>query len=263
MGAKSNGVRAKKHLGQHFLEDLTVAQRIADAVQCSEGDAIILEIGPGTGALTRPLVERFGAQVIALDVDAESVDFLKRQDWMENEAVVLADFLSMGLQDFPGEHPLVVAGNFPYNISSQILFKLLDWKSRGVELVGMFQKEVAERVCSPHGTKTYGILSVLLQTYYHAEYLFTVPPSVFNPPPKVQSGVLRLTRRDRWPTDLSYDHLKRVTKAAFNQRRKTLRNSLRAGGLSIEGVDEATLGLRPEQLSPEAFVELARGISPV
>lgn len=261
MGAKSNGVRAKKHLGQHFLEDLTVARRIADAIQPPAEDAIILEIGPGTGALTRPLIERFGGQVRALDVDAESVDFLRRQDWIAGESVVLADFLSMDLEDFPGEHPLVIAGNFPYNISSQILFKFLDWKSRSTELVGMFQKEVADRVCAPHGTKTYGILSVLLQTYYHAEYLFTVPPHVFNPPPKVQSGVLRLSRRAQWPTDLSYDHLKRVTKAAFNQRRKTLRNSLRAGGFSIDGLDAATLGLRPEQLSPEAFVELARNLA--
>lgn len=261
MGAKSNGVRAKKHLGQHFLEDLSVAQRIADAIQPPAEDAIVLEIGPGTGALTRPLIERFGPQVRALDVDDESIEFLKRQDWVESDAVVLADFLFMSLEDFPGEHPLVIAGNFPYNISSQILFKVLDWKSRCTGLVGMFQKEVAERVCAPHGTKTYGILSVLLQTYYHAEYLFTVPPHVFNPPPQVHSGVLRLTRRDHWPADLSYDHLKRVTKAAFNQRRKTLRNSLRAGGFTIDGLDAATLGKRPEQLSPEAFVELARSLA--
>lgn len=261
MGAKSNGVRAKKHLGQHFLEDLTVARRIADAIHPLSENAIVLEIGPGTGALTRPLIDRFGKQVRALDVDAESVEFLKRQDWIGGEAVVLADFLSLGLDDFPGEHPLVIAGNFPYNISSQILFKFLDWKSRSTELVGMFQKEVAERVCAPHGTKTYGILSVLLQTYYHAEYLFTVPPHVFNPPPKVQSGVLRLERREHWPAELSYDHLKRITKAAFNQRRKTLRNSLRAGGFSIDGLDAETLGKRPEQLSPEAFVELARRVA--
>jgi 16S rRNA (adenine1518-N6/adenine1519-N6)-dimethyltransferase len=261
MGTKSNGVRAKKHLGQHFLEDLTVAERIADAIQNPTEDSVILEIGPGTGALTRPLIKRFGARVRALDVDAESVDFLKRQDWIEGEAVVLADFLSMDLEDFPGEHPLIIAGNFPYNISSQILFKFLDWKIRSTELVGMFQKEVAERVCAPHGTKTYGILSVLLQNYYHAEYLFTVPPHVFNPPPKVQSGVLRLTRRNEWPDDVSYEHLKRVTKAAFNQRRKTLRNSLRAGGFTIEGLDATTLGLRPEQLSPESFVKLARELA--
>ena len=260
MGAKSNGVRAKKHLGQHFLEDLTVAERIADAIQCRGEQALVLEIGPGTGALTRPLVQRFGDRVRALDVDAESVDFLQRQDWIDPSAVELADFLTLPLSDFPANSELIVAGNFPYNISSQILFKFLDWKSQGTELVGMFQKEVAERVCAPHGTKTYGILSVLIQTYYKAEYLFTVPPHVFNPPPKVQSGVLRLAQRSSWPDDVSYDHLKRVTKAAFNQRRKTLRNSLRAGGFAIDGLDETTLGLRPEQLSPEGFVDLARSL---
>ena len=138
------------------------------------------------------------------------------------------DFLRMPLSDLEMLGPLVVAGNFPYNISSQILFKFLDWKDRGTELVGMFQKEVAERVCAAHGSKTYGILSVLIQVYFEAEYLFTVPPHVFNPPPKVNSGVLRLSRRAEWPDDVAYTDLKRLTKAAFNQRRKTLRNSLRA-----------------------------------
>ena len=260
MGAKSNGVRAKKHLGQHFLEDLTVAERIADAIQGGNERSLILEIGPGTGALTRPLVQRFGARVRALDVDAESVAFLQRQDWIDPSTVELTDFLSLSLTDFPDGSELVIAGNFPYNISSQILFKFLDWRVQGTELVGMFQKEVAERVCAPHGTKTYGILSVLLQTYYEAEYLFTVPPHVFTPPPKVQSGVLRLAKRPSWPEDVQYEHLKRVTKAAFNQRRKTLRNSLRAGGFAIDGLDAAILGLRPEQLSPAGFVDLARNL---
>ena len=261
MVAKSNGVKAKKHLGQHFLEDPSVAERIAASIRTDDPEALILEIGPGTGALTRPLVQRFGAQVLALDVDDESVQFLRRQDWLPDGSVQHGDFLRMPLSDLETFGPIVVAGNFPYNISSQILFKFLDWKDRGTELVGMFQKEVAERVCADHGSKTYGILSVLIQVYYKAEYLFTVPPHVFNPPPKVNSGVLRLRRRAKWPDDVAYADLKRLTKAAFNQRRKTLRNSLRAGGFAIDGIDEATLKLRPEQLSPEAFVDLTRQLT--
>lgn len=261
MVAKSNGVKAKKHLGQHFLKDSSVAERIAAAILTESAEACILEIGPGTGALTRPLIQRFGAQVLALDVDDESIQFLQQQDWIPTGSVQHGDFLRMPLEDIAPRAPLVVAGNFPYNISSQILFKFLDYKDRGAELVGMFQREVAERVCASHGSKTYGILSVLIQVYYEAEYLFTVPPQVFNPPPKVHSGVLRLSRRPEWPADVAYADLKRLTKAAFNQRRKTLRNSLRAGGFNIDGIDEATMKLRPEQLSPEAFVELTRQLT--
>ena len=261
MAAKSHGVKAKKHLGQHFLEDLSVAERIATAIQTSDARVQVIEIGPGTGALTRPLIDRFGDRVTALDVDVESVVFLQQQPWVPKGAVRHGDFLHMTLEEVSTGGPLVVAGNFPYNISSQILFKFLDWRERGVELVGMFQKEVAERVCAPHGSKTYGILSVLLQVYYEVEYLFTVPPHVFNPPPKVQSGVLRLMQRANPPQNVAYADLKRVTKAAFNQRRKTLRNSLRAGGFTIDRVDEATLKLRPEQLSPEAFVDLTRQLT--
>ena len=261
MVTKSNGVKAKKHLGQHFLEDPSIAARIADSILTDHPEACILEIGAGTGALTRPLIQRFGAQVLALDVDDESVQFLEQQDWLPEGSVQHGDFLRMPLSDLETPGPLVVAGNFPYNVSSQILFKFLEWKGRGTELVGMFQKEVAERVCAAHGSKAYGILSVLIQVYYEAEYLFTVPPHVFNPPPKVHSGVLRLRRRSEWPEDVAYADLKRLTKAAFNQRRKTLRNSLRAGGFAIDGIDEATLKLRPEQLSPGAFVDLTRQLT--
>ena len=258
MAAKSNGVKAKKYLGQHFLEDPSVAERIVEAIQTEQPEACILEIGPGTGALTRPLIQRFGLQVLALDIDEESVRFLQQQEWVPIQCAKSGDFLRMPLERVAPTGPLVIVGNFPYNISSQILFRFLDWKARGIELVGMFQKEVAERVCADHGSKAYGILSVLVQVYYEAEYLFTVPPRVFNPPPKVNSGVLRLKRRTEWPEDVAYADLKRLAKATFNQRRKTLRNSLRAGGFEVDGVDEATLKLRPEQLSPEAFVNLMR-----
>jgi 16S rRNA (adenine1518-N6/adenine1519-N6)-dimethyltransferase len=262
MASHSQGVKAKKHLGQHFLNDHSIAERIAQSVQCLDPAAIILEIGPGTGALTRPLIDRFGTAVLALDVDSESVSFLRSAPWMDQNLVLEADFLRMQPTDLPDpKKKLVITGNFPYNISSQILFKLLDWREQSLELTGMFQKEVAERVCAQHGSKTYGILSVLIQTYFEAEYLFTVPPHVFTPPPKVQSGVLRLLRRkEALAPEIPYAHLKRVTKAAFNQRRKTLRNALKSGGLDINGVPSETLSLRAEQLSPSEFAQLAVAI---
>ena len=159
--------------------------------------------------------------------------------------------------------PFSVAGNFPYNISSQILFKVLDWRDRVPECVGMFQKEVADRVCAEHGSKTYGILSVLLQVYYRCEYAFTVGPGAFLPPPKVQSGVIRLVRTPDEDPDIEYEVLRRVVKAGFGQRRKTLRNALRAGGFDADTIPEAWLGKRAEQLSPRDFVELARAVRPV
>ena len=254
-----HSVRAKKHLGQHFLADEHTAHLIADAVLASDSTStVVLEIGPGTGALTKPLLRRGDLNIQVLEVDSESVAFLRGQDWLEETPILQGDVLKMDLpQQFPGQD-IIIAGNFPYNISSQILFKALDWREHVPQLVGMFQKEVAERVCSPEGSKVYGILSVLLQTYFTAEYLFTVPPQVFIPPPKVQSGVLRLVRREEAPTGFDYHHLKRITKAAFNQRRKTLRNALSAGGFPIDGVDPEILGKRAEQLSPEAFQSLAR-----
>mgnify|MGYP000887189177 CR=1 FL=1 len=260
MAHKSHGVKAKKHLGQHFLNDESVALRIVESIQSVQQGSNLLEIGPGTGALTRHLVHRFGQAVLALEVDKESVAFLKEAPWIESNQVVQADFLAMKESELAPSGNIIVAGNFPYNISSQILFKFLDWRERGTELVGMFQKEVAERICAPHGSKTYGILSVLVQTFYHAEYLFTVPPHVFTPPPKVQSGVLRLTQKTESTDHINYAHLKRITKAAFNQRRKTLRNALKSGGLIIDGVHPDFLGLRAEQLSPGQFLQLADSI---
>ena len=255
----SHSVKAKKHLGQHFLADQHTAQRIADSLVSVQGLAV-LEIGPGTGALTRPLLDRSDIDLWVIDVDHESVAHLKEQDWMPSDRILEGDFLKMTLSDSFNEKQVVVCGNFPYNISSQILFKTLDTIHQVPQLVGMFQKEVAERVCSSHGSKVYGILSVLIQTYYHAEYLFTVPPEVFIPPPKVHSGVLRLIRKEVQPEGFRFGHLKTIVKAAFNQRRKTLRNALRSAGLSLEGIDTATLGLRAEQLSPEDFQDLARVI---
>ncbi|MDA0303805.1 MAG: 16S rRNA (adenine(1518)-N(6)/adenine(1519)-N(6))-dimethyltransferase RsmA [Bacteroidetes bacterium] len=253
----SHTVKAKKHLGQHFLADQHTAHRIADSLVDPNG-MTVLEIGPGTGALTRPLLERSDLALWAIEVDHESILHLQQQDWMPSDRILEGDFLHMPLSDSFGDQQVIICGNFPYNISSQILFKTLDSRQQVPQLVGMFQKEVAERVCSKHGSKVYGILSVLIQTYYDAEYLFTVPPEVFIPPPKVHSGVLRLVRKSEQPTGFQYSHLKTIVKAAFNQRRKTLRNALRSAGISLDGIDATTLGLRAEQLSPESFQELAR-----
>jgi 16S rRNA (adenine1518-N6/adenine1519-N6)-dimethyltransferase len=256
---KRNTVSPKKHLGQHFLNDAAIAKSIADAVTC-HSVRTILEVGPGTGALTTHLIERFGPRLLALDVDTESVAHLKKESWIDPDQAVHADILKTPLGQLTDEDEIVIVGNFPYNISSQILFRALEWRENCLEVVGMFQKEVAERVCAEHGSKVYGILSVLLQTYYEAEYLFTVPPHVFIPPPKVQSGVIRLIRKPLGPETIPFKHLKRVTKAAFNQRRKTLRNALRSGGLHISNVDEAFLTQRAEQLSPSEFATLAGSI---
>lgn len=256
-GDPSGPVRPKKHLGQHFLKDPAVSERIAGLVACGEG-VQILEVGPGTGALTQPLLRRFGDALHVVEIDAESVEYLQGAPWIADGHIHEADMLRAEPAELGMTGPFVLAGNFPYNISSQILFRALDWRDQVVECVGMFQKEVAQRVCADAGSKVYGILSVLLQTYYECTYSFTIGPGAFVPPPKVDSGVIRLQRtRDRDP-DVEYADLKRVTKAAFGLRRKTLRNALRAGGLDPERIPEGWRGRRAEQLSPAEFVELTR-----
>ena len=257
-------VKAKKHLGQHFLRDLEVARRIALSIQKHRGCGDVLEVGPGTGALTIPLLERGDLRVKAVELDDESVAYLTAQNILRDEDIVGVDLLKWNPSEaYPDDMAFIVAGNFPYNISSQILFKVLDWRDRVPECVGMFQKEVADRVCAEHGSKTYGILSVLLQVYYRCEYAFTVGPGAFLPPPKVQSGVIRLVRTPDEDPDIDYEVLRRVVKAGFGQRRKTLRNALRAGGFDADTIPEAWLGKRAEQLSPRDFVELARAVRPV
>ena len=217
-------VRAKKKLGQHFLRDLGVARRIADtispqAVGPTLGTLPVMEIGPGTGVLTRFLADA-GRDLTAVELDSESVDYLHRE--MPALRVIEGDFLKMDLDSVIGGN-MVLIGNYPYNISSQIFFKVLDYKDKIPVVSGMLQKEVAERICASPGGKVYGILSVLLQAWYDCEYLFSVPPGVFAPPPKVMSGVLRLTRNGR--TDLGVDEaiFRRVVKTAFGQRRRALR----------------------------------------
>lgn len=249
-------VKPKKALGQHFLKDLDVARRIAATLSgCLS--VPVLEIGPGMGVLTRFLLEA-GHDLYVVEVDRESVEYLTQYFPALQGRIIEADFLKMDLAAlFPGD--FCVIGNYPYNISSQIFFKVLDYKDRIPCCSGMLQKEVAERLAAPPGSKTYGILSVLLQAWYDVEYLFTVSETVFNPPPKVKSGVIRLTRNGR--TELGCDEklFRRVVKTSFNQRRKTLRNSMKP----LLGKDCAECALpvfdkRPEQLSVEEFVELTR-----
>lgn len=259
-------VRAKKNLGQHFLKDESIARRIADTISSSElpggskcfGDIPVLEIGPGMGVLTKYLIDT-GREFTAVELDGESVEYLHHL--YPSLKVVEGDFLKMNLNDFfSGEFALI--GNYPYNISSQIFFKVLDYRERIPIVAGMLQKEVAERICSKPGSKVYGILSVLLQAWYDCEYLFNVEPDVFSPPPKVRSGVLRLTRNSR--TDLGVDEkfFKTVVKTAFGQRRKTLRNSLASLlAQSKKRPEESLLALRPERLSVEQFIELTRILS--
>lgn len=253
-------VRAKKALGQHFLTDLSVARRIAATLDDYRG-LPVLEIGPGMGVLTRPLLDA-GHDLTVVEIDTESVQYLHQHFAdLPGHRILEADFLSMDLDAvFSAEQApqFCIIGNYPYNISSQIFFKVLDYKDRVVCCSGMLQREVAERLAAPPGTKARGILSVLLQAWYDVQYLFTVSESVFNPPPKVKSGVVKLTRR-KDVTDLGCDHtlFRTVVKTTFGQRRKTIRNSVRSllppGGVMP---DSPLTAMRPEQLTVQQFVEL-------
>ncbi len=256
-------VKPKKALGQHFLTDMTVAQRIADTLADNVGMPV-LEIGPGMGVLTNLLLHA-GHDLHVVEIDTESVDYLNANLPDIRGRIIEGDFLQMNLADiFPGDGAFAVIGNYPYNISSQIFFKVLDYKDRVTVCSGMLQREVAERLAATPGTKARGILSVLLQAWYDVEYLFTVSEKVFNPPPKVKSGVIRMRRND--VTDLGCDEalFKTVVKTTFGQRRKTLRNSLRGllpAGSALPQSTEALVALRPEQLSVAQFIELTNIVS--
>ncbi len=252
----ANEVRAKKHLGQHFLKDENIAEKIGDTLTL-DGYKNVLEIGPGMGVLTKYLIQK-NIHVVAMDLDAESIAYLEKKYPQENLRIVAADFLKYDLLQCFGQEQFAITGNFPYNISTQIVFKMLEWKSQIPEFTGMFQKEVAQRICEREGSKTYGILSVLTQAFYHAEYLFSVPASVFNPPPKVESGVIRLRRKDDFALPCDEKMLFKVVKTAFQQRRKTLRNSLKSFNLSDKIKEDAIFGLRPEQLSVSEFIALTQ-----
>ena len=249
-------VQPKRNLGQHFLKDAAIAQRIAYTLTGSGYDSV-LEIGPGMGILTRFLLTREFKDFRVIEIDNESVHYLNQN--FPGMDIIRGDFLSMDIDSF-FLYKLGITGNFPYNISTQIFFKVLKYKHKVVEISGMLQKEVAERICAGPGSKTYGILSVLLQAFYKAEYLFTVPEHVFVPPPKVKSGVIRLIRNDVISLDCDEALFFRVVKASFNQRRKTLRNSVRSAFKLVRD-DYKDFGLRPEQLSVNQFVELTRWVS--
>jgi 16S rRNA (adenine1518-N6/adenine1519-N6)-dimethyltransferase len=248
-------VRAKKHLGQHFLNDENIARDTVGALLEKDKTSFIIEVGPGTGVLTQFLindVENF----LAMDVDGESVDYLKLKYPEKKDKIILSDFLEADLQKLAGQKFNVV-GNFPYNISSQIMFKVLENKNSVDYVVGMFQKEVAMRLAEKPGSKVYGILSVLLQAYYDIEYLFTVHENVFTPPPKVKSAVIRLTRNSVQNLDCDEVLFKKIVKTTFNQRRKTIRNSVRTLFNNNE-LRHPLLDKRPEQLSVAQFVELTK-----
>ena len=268
-------VRAKKSLGQHFLIDLSIAQRIVESleVDVNDGEKVdVLEVGPGMGVLSQYLLERPEIALKLVELDRESVDYLLVNYPKVNGSLIEADFLRLNLGNFFKESFHLI-GNFPYNISSQIFFRVLDYKNQIPQVVGMIQKEVAERIAEGPGTKTYGILSVLLQAWYDIEYLFTVGENAFNPPPKVKSAVIRLKRNSR--TDLGCDEkfFKTVVKTSFGQRRKTLRNSLKPLILAkveregwndeqkLEFTSQEVFNLRPERLSVEDFIAMTLRLS--
>lgn len=255
---KNPSVRPKKHLGQHFLTDLNIAKKIADTLTL-EGYENVLEIGPGMGVLTQFLLKK-DLKLIVLDLDKESISYLNNHFNQAQLQIVEADFLKVDLAAFFGGEQFAITGNFPYNISSQIVFKTLEWRSRIPEFTGMFQKEVAQRICEKPGSKTYGILSVLTQAFYDTEYLFTVSPGVFNPPPKVDSSVIRLRRKENFELPCGEKLFFKVVKTAFQQRRKTLRNSLKSFNLSEKLKEDSIFALRPEQLSVKQFIALTQKI---
>ena len=250
-----NEVKAKKFLGQHFLTDESIARRIVDSLALSSHR--VLEIGPGMGVLTKYLIDRPDTDFHVVEIDRESVAWL--HEHYTTLHVIEGDFLKLDLSAL-FQDTYAIIGNFPYNISSQILFRVFECRNQVDEVVGMFQKEVAERVAAGPGSKTYGILSVLLTAFFRVEYLFTVHENVFNPPPKVKSAVIRLTRNDVKALECDEKLFVQVVKAGFNQRRKTLRNALRSAGLAIDAVPEATLAKRAEQLSVDEFIILTKTI---
>lgn len=247
-------VRAKKHLGQHFLKEDAVSQRIADSLTGHGGYTNLVEVGPGTGALTRHLLARPATHLVCYEVDAESVRFLNNT--YPDLEVRESDFLHMD-PDSITNGPIAVIGNFPYNISTEIVFKVLAHRDRFPELVGMFQKEVADRFCSGPGNRTYGITSVLAQVWYDMEVLFLVEPDAFIPPPKVRSAVIRMKRNKVTSMPCDEALFKRLVKAAFNQRRKTLHNALKGFSALPNGVPPEFAGMRAEQLSVTDFIALA------
>jgi len=251
-------VHPKKKLGQHFLNDLNIAQKIADLLQDQYCEHV-MEIGPGMGVLTQFLSPK-AKQLKLVEIDTESITYLSQKFPEIKEQILHEDFLKMELSPVFGQNEFAIIGNFPYNISSQILFKALEHRKTIPFFAGMFQKEVAQRICEKPGTKAYGILSVLCQTYYHTQYHFHVPPGVFTPPPKVDSGVISLKKKTDLTIDFDEKLLFQVVKTAFQQRRKTLRNSLKSLNIPKDILEDSIFDLRPEKLSATAFIELTKKV---
>ena len=250
-------VRPKKALGQHFLTDQNIAKKIVE--QLSPDVETVIEVGAGTGVLTQYMVQDILDKFYVIEIDKESIAYLETHFSMLGERLIEGDFLKADLSQY-GKQNMAIIGNFPYNISSQIFFQVLKYKEQVVEVVGMVQKEMAERMAAKEGSKTYGILSVLMQAWYDIDYLFTVHENVFNPPPKVKSAVMKMRRNA--VIDLGCDEklFVNIVKQAFNQRRKTMRNSLRPM-LSPEIIDNEVFNKRPEQLSVQEFIDLTNLIS--
>jgi 16S rRNA (adenine1518-N6/adenine1519-N6)-dimethyltransferase len=261
-------VKAKKHLGQHFLTDESIAKNIADALT-ENGYDNVLEIGPGMGVLTKYLLQK-KSKLTVIELDRESIAYLRDTFPLEHLKlntskdqfeIIEGDFLKKDLSEIFKKKQVAIIGNFPYNISTQIVFKAIENREFVPEFAGMFQKEVAQRIAEKEGSKVYGILSVLTQAFFDVEYLFTVPPEVFNPPPKVDSGVIRFIRKKEYSLPVDEKLFFRVVKTAFNQRRKMLRSSLKSFNLSDSLKEEPIFAKRPEQLSVQQFFELTEKIA--
>jgi|TARA_B110000444_G_scaffold49617_1_gene45570 16S rRNA (adenine1518-N6/adenine1519-N6)-dimethyltransferase len=250
-------LKPKKYLGQHFLKDSNISKKIAESLISKKLNSII-EIGPGMGILTQHLINS-STETFFVEIDKDSIVYLNKVFPEIRNLVINEDFLKIDLAQFKA--PIGLIGNFPYNISSQILFKLIENRKKINELVGMFQLEVAKRICAPPGSKTYGILSVLVQAFYSAEFLFSLSPDQFNPPPKVNSGVIRLTKKSNIDIGCDEKLFFKIVKTSFQQRRKTLRNSLKSFNLTNNIKEDAIFEKRPEALSVDDFILLTNIIA--
>ncbi len=248
-------IRPKKFLGQHFLKDLNIAEKIVNSLSYASQDETIIEIGPGTGVLTTLLAKKGFREIILIEIDRESIAFLEKEYTDETIKIVEGDFLKLKISGLTNQD-ISIIGNFPYYISSQIFFKILEQKESVKEVVCMIQKEVAERICAPHGNKTYGILSILIGAFYKPEMLFKVPPGVFIPPPKVDSAVIRLTRKENTKLECDEELFRKIVKQGFQNRRKTLRNALKPIFLPEDLTKLEIFSKRAEQLSIDDFIQL-------
>lgn len=252
-------VRPKKFLGQHFLKDQNIARKIAGALNAESARETVLEIGPGTGVLTKHLALEPERKLVLIEIDRESVAYLKNNFAHDKIRLIEGDFLKLDISKITSED-ISIIGNFPYNISSQIFFRIIEQREQVKEVVCMIQKEVADRICAPHGNKTYGILSVLIGAYYDTKMLFKVSPGVFIPPPKVDSAVIRLVRKENVGLDCDEVLFKKIVKQGFQNRRKTLRNALKPILLPTELTVDAIFDKRAEQLSVDDFIQLTKKI---